>query len=164
MAEEKWSWREAVEEARAEVAKKGFPIPKPPEGMSKAYSFPMDVDGLSDPALGKLMLQLTSWHSYTLVQLGWADAEHSALEAIFEMVVGDRVVKAMKELDKKADKASLRASVISADENLRTVFKNLVKLEARVRHYQALADLYISQFNGLSRELSRRHGAASMVR
>jgi len=126
------------------------------------YRFPTDPSTLNSPQLGSLSLRLTSWLSWTNIELGKIDAELGVLKPMFEVLLDTRISE-MKQLEPKLLKGEAKSKLITSDVAIQTAFRRILVLDYARTQLEAKVKVYESQLSKLSREQSRREGEKSGV-
>lgn len=125
-----------------------------PKSYGEPVTFPEDIVGLTDDALGKLMMRLTAFRGYALYQLAVTDVQHAGAKALYD----DQYRKVVSVIDtEKKSQTLILQEALEADDTLQEAKELLDRLGAEVNMLERLQKIYEIQVNALSRELSRRY-------
>lgn len=147
---------------------RGLRLPRmqQPDGMGEDYRFPSSASlhALPGHELGTLQLKLTGWYSYLLDQISALEADVIAFEGIYELKVGLGIME-QKGLQRDAkgviNVSVLKALAVSADPQLRSMTRQLLALQMKMKRLEGQLKIYDVQLRHLSREQTRRDAEAN---
>ena len=132
-----------------------YPTPQRPEG-SDSYSFPTNADNLSDGDLDDWMLFLGAWRGYLNFQISKLEGELMILSQGFDLMLSTAIAYLEAESPKKLLKDSLQGQALSRDEELQHLKLQIIDKNGTLRILKGRLSLYDSQFETLSRVITRR--------
>lgn len=154
------TYDEAVRRAEEIFKKHSFPSPTKPAGFAEEYTFPTDPAAVSIHEVGKLMMTLAAWKAYCAKILAEQDGSLQALESVYDIILGYEMWKVQKEHTTTSAgrlvKEQLIAIAINSNETLRDVYELKTAKSIFKARLAAQYGIYDSQFQALSREVSRR--------
>ena len=132
----------------------GFPTPTKPSTFGKPYTFPEDVAGLGSTDLGRWLFKLAGWKGYTIKMLAVADSVNYVMNEVLEAKITMKMATYVS--DKKLVKDALRGKIIGEDTELKELKCKCIEKTGEVMMLKRLLDMYSSQLDIISREISRR--------
>lgn len=133
----------------------GFPIPTKPSTFGKPYTFPEDVAGIGSTDLGKWLFKLAGWKGYTVKLLAVADSVNYVMNEVLEAKITMKMATYVT--DKKMVKEAMRGKIIGEDAELKELKCKAIEKTGEVMMLKRLLDMYSSQLDIVSREISRRN-------
>ena len=133
----------------------GFPTPTKPSTFGKPYTFPEDVAGIGSTDLGRWLFKLAGWKGYTIKMLAVSDSVNYVMNEVLEAKITMKMATFVS--DKKLVKDALRGKIIGDDTELKELKCKCIEKTGEVMMLKRLLDLYSSQLDMISREISRRN-------
>ena len=132
-----------------------YPVPERPEG-NHSYKFPVDTDNLSDVELEDWLLFLGGWRGYLGYQISRLEGEQSILSEGFDVILSSKIASLEKESDKKLLKESLKGLALGEDDKLQDLKLRVIEINGELKILKGRFSLYESQFETISRLVTRR--------
>jgi len=132
-----------------------YPIPERPEG-NHHYTFPINADRLTDVEIDNWLLFLGAWRSYLNYQISRLDGEYSVLSEGYDLLLSSKVAVLEKESEKRLLKDSLKGQALADDNQLQQLKIRTIELNGELKLLKGRLSLYDSQFDTLSRVITRR--------
>jgi hypothetical protein len=132
----------------------GFPTPNKPSTFGKPYTFPEDIAGVGSTDLGKWLFKLAGWKGYTVKLLAVADSVNYVMNEVLEAKITMKMATFVS--DKKMVKDALRGKIIGEDAELKELKCRSIEKTGEVMMLKRLLEMYSSQLDIVSREISRR--------
>ena len=133
----------------------GVPTPTKPSTFGKPYTFPEDVAGIGSTDLGRWLFKLAGWKGYTIKMLAVSDSVNYVMNEVLEAKITMKMATFVS--DKKLVKDALRGKIIGDDTELKELKCKCIEKTGEVMMLKRLLDLYSSQLDMISREISRRN-------
>ena len=132
-----------------------YPVPERPEG-NHHYTFPLNADRLTDVEIDNWLLFLGAWRSYLNYQISRLDGEHSVLSEGYDLLLSSKVAVLEKESEKRLLKDSLKGQALAEDDQLQQLKIRTIELNGELKLLKGRLSLYDSQFETISRVVTRR--------
>ena len=132
-----------------------YPNPQRPNG-GTSYAFPSNADSLSDSQMDDWLLFLGSWRGYIGYQISKLEGKLVILSEGFDLMLSTRIAGLEAESSKRVLKDSLKGQAVLEDEELQNLKINIIDLTAETKLLKGRLSLYDSQFETLSRVVTRR--------
>ena len=132
-----------------------YPVPERPDG-NHHYTFPINADRLTDVEIDNWLLFLGAWRSYLNYQIARIDGEHSILSEGYDLLLSSKVATLEKESEKRLLKDSLRGQALAEDDQLQQLKIRTIELNGELKLLKGRLSLYDSQFETISRVVTRR--------
>ena len=132
-----------------------YPMPQRPNG-GTSYTFPSNSDNLSDAQMDDWLLFLGSWRGYIAYQISKLESQLFVLSEGFDLMLSTRIAGLEAESSKRLLKDSLKGQAVLEDEELQNLKIRIIDLSAESRLLKGRLSLYESQFETLSRVITRR--------
>ena len=132
-----------------------YPVPERPEG-NHHYTFPINADRLTDVEIDNWLLFLGAWRSYLNYQISRLDGEHSVLSEGYDLLLSSKVAVLEKESEKRLLKDSLKGQALAEDDQLQQLKIRTIGLNGELKLLKGRLSLYDSQFETISRVVTRR--------
>ena len=132
-----------------------YPNPQRPNG-GTSYSFPSNADNLSDSQMDDWLLFLGSWRGYIGYQISRLEGQLVILSEGFDLMLSTRIAGLEAESSKRVLKDSLKGQAVLEDEELQNLKIRIIDLTAESKLLKGRLSLYESQFETLSRVVTRR--------
>jgi len=132
-----------------------YPVPERPEG-NHHYTFPINADRLTDVEIDNWLLFLGAWRSYLNYQISRLDGEHSVLSEGYDLILSSKVAVLEKESEKRLLKDSLKGQALAEDDQLQQLKIRTIGLNGELKLLKGRLSLYDSQFDTISRVVTRR--------
>jgi hypothetical protein len=132
-----------------------YPVPQRPPG-GTSYTFPSNADSLSDSQMDDWLLFLGAWRGYMGYQISKLEGTLVILSEGFDLMMSTRVAGLEAESSKRLLKDSLKGQAVLEDEELQNLKIRIIDLTAESRLLKGRLSLYESQFETLSRVVTRR--------
>jgi len=132
-----------------------YPVPERPEG-NHHYTFPLNADRLTDVEIDSWLLFLGAWRSYLNYQISRLDGEHSILSEGYDLLLSSKVAILEKESEKRLLKDSLKGQALAEDDQLQQLKIRTIELNGELKLLKGRLSLYDSQFETISRVITRR--------
>ncbi len=132
-----------------------YPVPERPEG-NHHYTFPINADRLTDVEIDNWLLFLGAWRSYLNYQISRLDGEHSVLSEGYDLLLSSKVAVLEKESEKRLLKDSLKGQALAEDDQLQQLKIRTIGLNGELKLLKGRLSLYDSQFDTISRVVTRR--------
>jgi len=132
-----------------------YPIPERPDG-NHHYTFPINADRLTDVETDDWLLFLGAWRSYLNYQISRLDGEHSILSEGYDLLLSSKVAVLEKESEKRLLKDSLKGQALAEDDQLQQLKIRTIELNGQLKLLKGRISLYDSQFETISRVITRR--------
>jgi hypothetical protein len=132
-----------------------YPSPiRPVSGTT--YSFPSNADNLSDTALDDWLLFLGAWRGHMVYQLSKIDGELYILTEGYSLLQSTAIARLESDSSKKLLKDSLIGQALVENPELQTLKLRVIDLSAELKILKGRLSLYESQFDTISRVVTRR--------
>jgi len=132
-------------------------LPSPMEpNWGGEFSFPVVADNLTDNELDNWMLRLGAWRGYVASQLSELESRLSIIDSAFELKVGTAMSAVELPSDRRTVKEIVRSLAITGDEELLEIQGEIFTLKATIKLLRGKLDFYTTQFETISRVVSRR--------
>jgi len=128
-----------------------FPIPEKPDSFDEPYKFPEDLTVLNSDELGKWMSRLTAYKGYVMYLLAKAEINAMFEESRHKMMVAQECA----DREGRGTATSIKNEV-AALEQVRELQQKIDDHKKDTIFYTMLKDVYQSQGDVVSREISRR--------
>jgi len=128
-----------------------FAIPEKPDSFDVPYKFPEDLTVLTSEELGKWMSKLSAWKGYVMYLLARAEIKLMFEESSHKMLVAQE--SASREGTGTATEIK---NEVAALEKIREHKRKIDECRKDTIFYTMLKDIYQSQGDVVSREISRR--------
>ena len=132
-----------------------YPNPQRPNG-GTSYAFPSNADSLSDSQMDDWLLFLGSWRGYIGYQIAKLEGKLVILSEGFDLMLSTRIAGLEAESSKRVLKDSLKGQAVLEDEELQNLKIHVIDLTAETKLLKGRLSLYESQFETLSRVVTRR--------
>ena len=132
-----------------------YPVPERPEG-NHHYTFPINADRLTDIEIDNWLLFLGAWRSYLNYQISRLDGEHSILSEGYDLLLSSKIAVLEKESEKRLLKDSLKGQALAEDDQLQQLKIRTIELNGELKLLKGRLSLYDSQFETISRVITRR--------
>ena len=132
-----------------------YPVPERPEG-NHHYTFPLNADRLTDVEIDNWLLFLGAWRSYLNYQISRLDGEHSVLSEGYDLLLSSKVAVLEQESEKRLLKDSLKGQALAEDDQLQQLKIRTIGLNGELKLLKGRLSLYDSQFETISRVVTRR--------
>jgi hypothetical protein len=132
-----------------------YPVPERPDG-NHHYTFPINADRLTDVEIDNWLLFLGAWRSYLTYQIARLDGEHSILSEGYDLILSSKVAILEKESEKRLLKDSLKGQALAEDDQLQQLKIRTIELSGELKLLKGRLSLYDSQFETISRLVTRR--------
>ena len=132
-----------------------YPVPERPEG-NHHYTFPINADRLTDIEIDNWLLFLGAWRSYLNYQISRLDGEHSILSEGYDLLLSSKIAVLEKESEKRLLKDSLKGQALAEDDQLQQLKIRTIELNGELKLLKGRLSLYDSQFETISRLVTRR--------
>ena len=132
-----------------------FPVPEYPEG-NHSYKFPMNADNLSDGQIDGWLLFFGAWRGYLTYKIASLDGDQSLLSEGFDVMLSTKIAELEKQSDKRLLKDSLKGLALAEDDQLESLRVRVIGLSAELKLLKGKLSLYDSQFDTISRVVTRR--------
>ena len=132
-----------------------YPVPERPEG-NHHYTFPINADRLTDVEIDNWLLFLGAWRSYLNYQISRLDGEHSILSEGYDLLLSSKIAVLEKESEKRLLKDSLKGQALAEDDQLQQLKIRTIELNGELKLLKGRLSLYDSQFETISRVITRR--------
>ena len=132
-----------------------YPVPERPEG-GHSYKFPINADRLSDVEIENWLLFFGSWRGYLGYQISRLDGEHTILSEGYDVMLSAKIADLEKQSDKRLLKDSLKGLALAEDDQLESLRVRVIGLSAELKLLKGRLSLYESQFETISRLVTRR--------
>jgi len=132
-----------------------YPVPERPEG-NHHYTFPINADRLTDIEIDNWLLFLGAWRSYLNYQISRLDGEHSILSEGYDLLLSSKIAVLEKESEKRLLKDSLKGQALAEDDQLQQLKIRTIELNGELKLLKGRLSLYDSQFETISRVVTRR--------
>ena len=132
-----------------------YPVPEYPEG-GHSYRFPMNADRLSDGQIEEWLLFFGAWRGYLSHKIAGLDSQHTILSEGFDVMLSIKIAELEKQSDKRLLKDSLKGLALSEDDQLESLRVRVIGLSAELILLKGRLSLYESQFETISRLVTRR--------
>ena len=132
-----------------------YPVPERPEG-NHHYTFPINADRLTDVEIDNWLLFLGAWRSYLSYQISRLDGEHSVLSEGYDLLLSSKIAVLEKESEKRLLKDSLKGQALAEDDQLQQLKIRTIELNGELKLLKGRLSLYDSQFETISRVITRR--------
>ena len=132
-----------------------YPTPQRPVG-GISYTFPSNADNLSDSQMDDWLLFLGAWRGYMGYQISKLEGTLVILSEGFDLMMSTRVAGLEAESSKRLLKDSLKGQAVLEDEELQNLKIRIIDLTAESKLLKGRLSLYESQFETLSRVVTRR--------
>jgi hypothetical protein len=130
---------------------KNHSMPFKPASFGTEYEFPEEVSKLPSITLGSWLVKMAAWRGYTLRMLAGAEME----EKVMEEYLASKIALKMATSEVKLTKDLALGHVLLDQENAKLRLDYITK-EAQVVALKRILEIYTSQFDAISREISRR--------
>ena len=157
-----WTYRKVIEEARKKLLQQGWPILAEPRAKAPDMQIPEDIDRITDLQLANLSLRYRSWYAYATVQLGFANAELTAVDEVTEIVIGEAMINTASMLTEKLVKDMLKAKAVQEDPKAKAWFTKRIELKQKAQILDSLVSALAIRVKGLENEQIRRASAAKI--
>ena len=127
-------------------------LPSKPASFGSEYEFPDDMDHVQSLTLGSWLMKLAAWRGYTLRLLASAEMELTIMEDVLASKVSKEIAA---NLPVKVTKDQALGTVIKQPENA-TIKSDLILKQGQVVALKRILEIYTTQFEAISREISRR--------
>jgi hypothetical protein len=132
-----------------------YPSPiRPVSGTT--YAFPSNADNLSDVELDDWLLFLGSWRGHMVYQLSKIDGELYILTEGYSLMQSTAIARLESDSSKKLLKDSLIGQALVENPELQTLKLRIIDLNGEFRILKGRLSLYESQFDTVSRVVTRR--------
>jgi hypothetical protein len=145
-------WKERVE--MVEKKMRELSMPSSPDLFGKEYKFPEASTGIKTEDLGNWLMKLSSWKGYTIRLLARADIERIIIDESVDIAVAKSLSAELKAGKKVTKDAVLGAMIL--DEKFRELRTRLIEKKAECASLKMVIDIYSTQLDAISREISRR--------
>jgi len=132
-----------------------YPVPERPDG-NHNYTFPINADRLTDVEIDNWLLFLGAWRSYLSYQMARLDGEYSVLSEGYDLLLSAKIATLEQASEKRLLKDSLRGQALAEDEQLQQLKVRTIGLNGELRLLKGRLSLYDSQFETISRVVTRR--------
>ena len=132
-----------------------LPSPAEPDWGGE-FSFPVAADNLSDVELDNWMLRLGAWRGYVSSELSELESRISIIEPAFELKVGTVMAETPLPSDRRTVKEIVRILAIQGNDELMEIQGEVFQLKAAIKLLRGKLDFYTTQFEAISRVVSRR--------
>ena len=132
-----------------------YPVPERPDG-NHHYTFPINADRLTDVEIDNWLLFLGAWRSYLSYQISRLDGEYSVLSEGYDLLLSSKVAVLEKESEKRLLKDSLKGQALAEDDQLQQLKVRTIELSGELKLLKGRLSLYDSQFETISRVVTRR--------
>lgn len=144
-------YRDAINKVQKDLSL-NHSLPSRPKSFGSEYEFPDNMDNLSSIILGSWLMKLAAWRGYTLRLLASAEMETTIIEDVIASKVSTEIAAA---LPLKLTKDQAIGSVLKRSENA-TIKSELIVKQGHVVALKRILEIYTTQFEAISREISRR--------
>ena len=147
-----WNYRIGITNVNNKLS--SIPMPASPKSLGKEYQFP-EIADISSPELGEWLMKLSAWKGYVLKLLSKAEIERIVIDESYDTIIAKGYAAADK-AGKKVTKDIVLGSSISENEGFRELRIKLIEKKAEVEALKRIIDIYSTQLDAISREISRR--------
>ena len=132
-----------------------YPSPERPVSGS-TYSFHSNADNLADSELDNWLLFLGSWRGHMVYQISKLEGELYILQEGYSLMMSTSIARLENDSSKKLLKDSLIGQALVEHPDLQTLKLRVIDLNAEIRILKGRLSLYESQFDTVSRVVTRR--------
>jgi hypothetical protein len=142
----------AVDDIIKNIPKIKMSLPVQPSSFGQEYQFPEDVADLPSITLGGWLLKLAGWRGYVIRLLSEAEMEEVVMEEFLNTKIAIEIAKGT---EKKITKDQALGKVVATPEGA-SVKMRLITKSGQVISLKRVLEIYTTQFEAVSREISRR--------
>lgn len=127
-------------------------LPSRPKSFGKEYDFPEDISGVQSMHLGNWLLKLAAWRGYTIRLLAKTEMEFTIMDDAFNA----KVTKQLAQITEKRITKEQAVGKVLADPESTQLKVKLIEKHGQLVSMKRLLEIYTTQFEAISREISRR--------
>jgi hypothetical protein len=127
-------------------------LPSKPASFGQEYTFPEGIENLPSMILGGWLLKLAAWRGYVIRLLSKIEMDEKVLEEFLQTKIAVQIAKGTEKKITK-DQALGRVVLEKEGSELRS---ELIAKSAQVVSLKRVLEIYTTQFEAISREISRR--------
>jgi len=150
----------SVDDVKKRIPSTIVSMPYKPSSFGKEYSFPESVSDLPSLEIGGWLLKMAAWRGYVLRLLAQVELDEKILEEFLNTKIA---VEIAKEKDKRMTKDQALGKVVLTNEG-ETLRTDLIAKQAQVVNLKRVLEIYTTQFEAISREISRRGIESQLVK
>jgi hypothetical protein len=150
-------YEEVIEKISGELT--NHPLPQKPKTFGKEYEFPEDLTMITSMTLGNWLLKLSAWRGYTIRLLAKAEMEFTIMDDTFNA----KVTKQLAAISEKRLTKEQAVGKVLGDEKDAKLKVRVIEKHGQLVMLKRLLEIYTTQFEAISREISRRGIEARLV-
>lgn len=132
-----------------------YPTPERPVS-GATYAFPSNADNLADSELDTWLLFLGSWRGHVVYQISKIEGELYILQEGYSLMLSTAIARLENDSSKKLLKDSLIGQALLENPDLQTLKLRIIDLNGEIKILKGRLSLYESQFDTVSRVVTRR--------
>ena len=148
-----WNYKIGINNIKMRM--KNLSMPSMPKSFANEYEFPDTIENISSEVLGNWMMKLASWKAYTIKLLAEADIERIIIDENFDSAVAKQLA-VVDRAGKKVTKETVIGSLLSELEGFKDLKIKLIEKKAECETLKRVIEIYTTQSEAISREISRR--------
>lgn len=148
-----WNWKIGITNVTMKL--NVISTPSMPNSFGSEYKFPDLSENIGSQELGNWLMKLASWKSYALKLLAKVEIERIIADESYDTVIAKGLAVADR-AGRKVTKDVVAGNSLMEVEGFRDLRTKLIEKKAESESLKKIIDIYSTQLDAISREISRR--------